>query len=230
MLKDMSLILKMTEVFFRPESIAINVARINHLEKLNLNFSNKSVFETGCGGIGDITKFLLKYTNNITLNDVRLENIKSNLHTNSVSLKFNTFDLNQDIPDDTKFDIILSYGTLYHLSNPVNFIKNMSTNCTELFILSTVTNGTDNNSISFCQEAGNDQAIDNIGCRPGRQWLIDEFKKYFEFIYYPISQPDHSDFPKHWPSNNNASRFILIASHTLLDNKNLTLNLPTHYI
>ena len=34
-------------------SIALNVARINHLEKLNLNFSNKSVFETGCGGIGD---------------------------------------------------------------------------------------------------------------------------------------------------------------------------------
>lgn len=44
--------------FYSGGPVTINIARINHLKYLNLPFENKTVFETGCGGKGDFTKYM----------------------------------------------------------------------------------------------------------------------------------------------------------------------------
>jgi hypothetical protein len=40
-------------------ALDINKARIEHLDSLHLNFTNKTVVETGCGGRGDFTRYVL---------------------------------------------------------------------------------------------------------------------------------------------------------------------------
>lgn len=118
-------------------ALDINKARIEHLDSLNLNFTNKTVLETGCGGRGDITRYLLSRNAQLTLNDYRQENINSILTSLNTRLDSNTWDLNQPIPTDKKFDIIVSYGTLYHLNKPEEAIINLSKICNEFLVLST---------------------------------------------------------------------------------------------
>ena len=55
------------ELFNYKGALEINRARIQHLDTLNLNFTNKSVLETGCGGKGDITRYLLSKNAIVTL-------------------------------------------------------------------------------------------------------------------------------------------------------------------
>ena len=208
----------------------INYARIQHLDNLKLNLNNKMILETGCGGKGDITKYLLKFSNNITLNDAREENILTLLKNIKKNLPYNTYNLNCDISTDTIYDIIICYGTLYHLEYPANAIKNLSNICKEFIIISTAGNGKDD-GIRFLKEANeNAQSYTLIGCRPGRKWMYNELNKYFKYIYFPISQPEHTDFKKDWSKpNDETCRFIIIGSHIKLDNVNLVSELPIIY-
>ena len=81
------------ELFNYKGALEINRARIQHLDTLNLNFTNKSVLETGCGGKGDITRYLLSKNAIVTLNDYRQENIMSLMNSLQRTLEYNTWDL-----------------------------------------------------------------------------------------------------------------------------------------
>ena len=74
------------ELFNYKGALEINYARITHLDTLQLNFNNKTVFETGCGGRGDITRYLISKNAIVTLNDYRKENIMALM--NSLQRKF----------------------------------------------------------------------------------------------------------------------------------------------
>lgn len=92
-------------VFDRSECVAINVARINHLDTLNLDLNEKSILETGAGGRGDITKYLLSKGGIVTSQDIR----KSNLDQ-----------LSSRLPKDSKHEILVSdLNKLESLSNKV---------------------------------------------------------------------------------------------------------------
>jgi hypothetical protein len=53
--------------FHYKEAIELNLARINHFASLNINLNNKTILETGCGGRGDITNYLLSQKAIVTL-------------------------------------------------------------------------------------------------------------------------------------------------------------------
>jgi hypothetical protein len=72
------------EIFTYDGAIKINKERIKHLDNLKFNFKDKKILETGCGGKGDFTKYLLQFTQNISLNDTRGENINNLLKTNKL--------------------------------------------------------------------------------------------------------------------------------------------------
>jgi hypothetical protein len=202
-------------------ALDINKARIEHLDSLNLNFTNKTVLETGCGGRGDFTRYLLSKNAIVTLNDYRQENITSLLRSLNKNLDSNTWDLNKAFPSDKKFDIIVSYGTLYHLNKPEDAIINFSKSCNEFLVLSTCTNGKNDESINVTSEnvAVNNQAGDGFGCRPGRLFLFNTLRRNFQYVYLVKTQPNNSEFPLHFPTNTvSNARNIFIGSHIKLEN------------
>lgn len=198
-------------LFYYDGAVAINKARIEHLDSLGLNINGKTVLETGCGGKGDFTKYLLSKNCKVTLNDSRLENIEFLMNNIGVNLPHNTWDLNEDLPQSEAFDVVLSYGTLYHLHNPENALKNLSMLCRDTFILSTATNNKDNEELEFVEDLGQNGSSTDVGCRPGYKWLINQLKKYFEFVYLTSTIPNHSDYKTGF-------RILLISSHKEIDN------------
>lgn len=61
--------------------------------------------------------------------------------------------------------------------------------------MSTVIDPSNGLSINFNSEIGDDQALDNVGCRPTRQWIKTEFSKYFKYVLICKTRPNHSDYP-----------------------------------
>tara|TARA_R110002074_G_scaffold86580_7_gene191146 strand:+ start:1491 stop:2168 length:678 start_codon:yes stop_codon:yes gene_type:complete len=219
---------KIKTAFFYQDALDINKARVEHLDKLGIDLKNKSILETGCGGIGDVTTKLLTYTDNITLNDARIENIEHLMDNINRRLYYNTNDLNEKC--EGNYDVIFSVGTLYHLHKPAEAIKYMAQSAREMLILSTCTNGYDN-GISFPREEGQNQSFTGTGCRPGRLWVKNELEKHFKYVYFINYSPRHSDFPQDWSHQptNGLARFMMIGSHMELDNSNLTTELPVVY-
>ena len=216
--------------FFYNDALNLNASRVEHLGKLGFDLTNKSILETGCGGIGDITQKLLTYTDKVTLNDAREDNIKNLMKQIDRELEYNTSDLNEECPGE--FDVIFSVGTLYHLHKPSDALKYMAEATKEMLILSTCTNGQDY-GIDFPDEekSSQNQSFTGVGCRPGRVWVKTELEKHFKYVYSLKSLPNNSDFirdrrPERLPG---LARIMMVGSHIELDNPNLTTELPLIY-
>ena len=230
--------------FYYPGAIHINKERTNFIDKLNLNFNNKKIIETGCGGKGDITSYLLQHSNNIILSDARKENIdylKLNLHRTLYKLNESLYligknleeyiwNMNEDPPSEINVDIIFCLGTLYHLDNPEKALLNLSKMCKEYCIISTATNGDDDDNINIITESQEQaQSYTLKGCRPSRKWIFNQLNKYFKYVYAFKTQPNHPDFKKIWPTVETC-RFMIIGSHIELNNENLITYLPNNYL
>jgi len=217
------------QVFKSTDAHNINSARIAHLDRLALDFKNKTVLETGCGPLGAFTTWLEKYEGiDITSTDARQDLLDLH-HQNSVNKnrKLVQCDLNtDDVLKLGKFDVIFSYGLLYHLNKPELFIKNMANMCNDFMVLSTCVNHADNGQMNLVAENKGtaNQAFDGMGCRPGRDWLFSELKKHFEYVYISKSQPKHPDFRLKFPATNmgRLARCVFVASKTPIDNAELS--------
>jgi len=221
---------RVVKSFYYSDARDLNSARIKHLDSLNLDFSDKKILETGCGGVGDITKFLISKNAAVTLNDVRKENIDSLLINIEKSLSFNLWDLNILINDVEKFDIIVCYGTLYHLTDLDNAIKNLANLCKEYAVISTCTSGKNDYNCNIVYEGdGNEQSNTQYGSRPGRFYIWKKLLENFKYVYCVKTQPDNEDYPLVFPANHHASRNIFIGSHVELTNEMLVDGLINKY-
>lgn len=222
--------------FLRDDYQQHNVARLSHLESLNLSLNNRTVLELG-SGIGDHTLFYLYKGCKVVASDGRTELVK--YIRNRLGIECLELDVENDLSklnDLPKFDIIHCYGLLYHINNPEEFLQNIAKK-TDLLLLETcVSPDSAPYGPNFIEESKKDptQAKSGLGCRPTRQWIIDELKRQFNFIYFPKSQPDHPEFPKDWtslsPSGNALIRVVFIAANNELNNEKLTNNLPKKYL
>jgi len=207
------------QCFFYDGALSINKARIEHCETLGIDFAGKTVLETGCGGKGDFTRYLLSKGARVILNDSRPENIQSLTKNIGAKLLCSLEDLNSgDIGVDV--DIVFSYGTLYHLHNPEHAIR-MFAQRSRMCLIETIVNQKEN-GVEFEYEdiAGLNQSSTGIGCRPSRQWMLDTLRKHFKCAYISATQPEHEEFPTNWTASPNGknTRAIFIASHDEVPN------------
>jgi hypothetical protein len=122
-----------------------------------------------------------------------------------------------------KYDVIHCYGLLYHLSNPARVIQQMASCCSGLLLLETaVSFGEDSRNYTIREDRTNpSQAMSGIGSRPTRVWLYNELEKHFEFVYIPVTQPNHEEFPVDWSAEKGEARearSVFICSRSGLDN------------
>lgn len=210
-------------MFDKSVYISINSARLDHLKSLNLPLSNSAVLEVG-SGIGSLTGFFEDLGCKVLSTEARKENVLEHRkrHPNR---RIEVVDL--DVPSSHDrfgiFDIIFCYGTLYHLPRPAMVINDLSKICKKMFLLCTCVNHIDNKAINNKKDYAKimDQGIQGVGCTPGRDWIMAELKKHFEYVYLTVSQPNHPEFPIEWPAKPVRTRAVFVASRSSLDDNPL---------
>jgi 2-polyprenyl-3-methyl-5-hydroxy-6-metoxy-1,4-benzoquinol methylase len=174
-----------------------NVARLSHLESLGLPLKSRSVIEFGAG-IGDHTFYYLTKGCRMVTTDVRSELVEF------IKKRFDVeaFIINaeKDIDKIRKFekcDIVHCYGLLYHIQNPMEFLRSLNDKCDLLLLETCVSHDLREDGAYIVSEDVENptQAVSGNGCRPTRKWIYDILKQNFPFVYFPKTQPDHPEFP-----------------------------------
>jgi SAM-dependent methyltransferase len=198
-----------------------NQRRQEHLASLGLPLAGRSVLEVGAG-VGDHASFFLDRGCAVTLTEGRAENLAA-LRQRFPGGDVRALDLERPDPDfrDT-FEVVYCYGVLYHLGTPAAALDFLAARCRSLLLLETcVDPGPEDRLVLFQEPSGAENALHGVGCRPSRSWLFRELSQRFAFVYVPLTQPWHEEFPLDWtqpPANPFLVRAVLVASREPLDN------------
>ncbi|MFZ3136824.1 MAG: methyltransferase domain-containing protein [Thermodesulfovibrionales bacterium] len=204
-----------------------NARRLEHLASLRVSVAGMTVLEIGAG-IGDHSHYYIDRGCQLTITEVRDENLK---YLRKRYPGENIQYLNMGKPtllDGSPFDVLHCYGLLYHLSDPELALEFLSRSCQKLLFLETCVSFDSTKEINLVSEhaVNPTQANSGTGCRPSRAWLFEKLRSLFEYVYLPITQPNHEEFPLDWtaPEKHNVSlsRAIFIASRKKIENDLLT--------
>jgi hypothetical protein len=220
--------------FLTPYYQRHNQRRQEHLASLGLPISCKTVLEVG-SGIGDHTSYFIDRNCKVTSTDGRQELLDILLERHPQATTF-LWDLELPPPDYIpKSQIVYAYGILYHTSNPLFVLENLSLLCTEMLLLETCVSFGDEELINLTSETIDDstQALQGKGCRPTRQWIFKALKNLFPYVYLTKTQPWHEEFPVEWANlaksdREGLTRSVFVASKMPLYNPNLSSELLNH--
>lgn len=217
------------ELFSTKEYLAINSARLAHLESLGLPLRERTVLDVGSGP-GDLARFFVDKGCDVVCVDGRPENIDG-LHTLYPDLRAFVADVDgQPLDDFGTFDVVFCYGLLYHLENPVASLRNMAAVCKELLLVETVICDYDAPILRLVdEELVSTQAIRGLGSRPSPSFVGIALNRIgFPYVYMPTDQPDHPDFQFCWRNDlavqrdGHQLRSVFVASRQKLSNPKLT--------
>ena len=220
-------------VYLTPEAKALNTARLDHLASLQLPLEQRRVLEVGAG-IGLLTQFFLERGCSVLSTDSRQENV-TEMRRRHPTREVAQLDLEraEEISAVGSFDVVFCYGTLYHLSNPVEALRALSRIST-LILLETCCTPGDTEEVNIVSEQLDvrNQSSSGRGCRPTRPWVLRRILDDWGLGYLPLTQPDHPEFPWDWrelhsdvrPTDN--TRAIFVGSKIALDDQLLTDEIP----
>jgi SAM-dependent methyltransferase len=207
------------ESFHSDHYLRHTARRLEHLASLRIPVAGKRVLELG-SGIGDHTSYYIDRGCEITITEARPENVAV-LRARYPQERVVALDLEHPGEiDGAPFDVVHCYGLLYHLNDPEGALKYMSENCSGVLFLETCVSFGKEEAVNLVEEARVDptQAFSGTGCRPTRTWIFTQLQELFPFVYCPVTQPNHEEFPLDWnaPAKHRAScklqRSVFIAS------------------
>lgn len=154
-------------------------------------FRSKTLLELGCR-YGDNGNKFHEYGAIVTSCDARKENLDI---TNKRFPYIKTFCIDLDNEDiEEHYDVILHWGTLYHLSEIETHLEKISNRCNVLLLESEVSDSDDKTFyISVQEHDAYDQSFNSKGIRPSQQYVEDVLSKngfQFELIKDPILNSD----------------------------------------
>lgn len=128
------------------------------------------ILEVGAG-IGHIGSVFINLGFDVTSTDGRIEYVE---HMKREGRKAFLLDLDKTGIDEVgDYDIILSFGVLYHLTNPEKHL--LSCHNAKILVLETSVCDSDQSLVNPIREGkgirGRDQALNEFGCRPSPVWI-----------------------------------------------------------
>jgi SAM-dependent methyltransferase len=217
--------------FMSPVYQQHNLARLQHLDSLELDLRGKRVLEVGAG-IGDHTLLYLHHGCDVLPTDARPSLVR--FIRKRYGIRAEQLDVESE-PDRLeqfgRFDILHCYGLLYHLSDPDGFLRYASRIADCLILETCVSPGSDFSLNPVTENATiPSQAFHGRGCRPTRRWIFETLNRYYEHVYTTKTQPHHQEFPVDWSTVScepaTLSRAVFLASHQAVQNSKLTTTLP----
>ncbi len=195
------------EVFDTPEAEAINRARMAHLELLGLPIAGKRVLDVGCG-VGHLAARLEAMGACVTCVDARDENIAA-LRRRYPQFPAHVANVERDpLSAFGQFDIVFSYGLLYHLENPAAALRNMAAAAGELLLLETIICDARSPIVLLEDERFSaNEALGALGSRPSPSYIATALNRIgFANVYTSRVPPEHQDFRFAWLNNLEWSR------------------------
>jgi hypothetical protein len=119
------------------------------------------------GGHANLGKKFYDLGCEVTVTDGRSEHVNS-INTLYPGIKTEIINLENNWPALSRFDIVIHFGVLYHLSDPLKHLENflLSQDFDHLFLETEVSNHPDKNFVFKIKEFGYDQSLSTIGGRP----------------------------------------------------------------
>jgi len=216
------------EVFYSPDALAINQARMAHLESLGLPLAGKRVLDVGAG-IGHLAARLRQMGCAVSCVEGRQSNVEE-MRRRYPDIEGHVADVEKEpLTRFGRFDVVFSYGLLYHLENPLLSIRNMASVCDEMLLLETIICDHELPVVRIEDESkDSNQALTGLACRPSPHYVgLALSRAGFDFIYAPVTPPEHEDFRFEWKNNLDSSRdghnlrCIFVASRSALNNPKL---------
>ncbi len=204
-----------------------NARRLEHLASLGLPVAGKTVLELGAG-IGDHSHYYLDRGCRVTITEPRAANLRR-LRRRYPDGDVRRFDVEHPAPlAGAPFDVVHSYGLLYHLGRPEQALDVMAEATGGLLLLETCVSFGAEEAVNLLKEDQTNptQAVSGTGCRPTRPWIFRRLQAHFPHVYVPRTQPNHAEFPLDWtaPERHRAplQRAVFVASRTPLDRPHLS--------
>jgi Methyltransferase domain len=217
--------------FLSPDYQRHNISRLQHLESLGLDLVGKSVLEVGAG-VGDHSLFYLYRNCRVLPVEGRASLARALSERLGIEVKIVDLDREPEkLEQFGHFDLVHCYGLLYHLSDPVRLLSAVS-RVGDCLLLETCVSFGGDLSLNKCKERRSvpSQALHGEGCRPTREWIFDQLKRLYQYVYATRTQPRHHEFPIDWtgPAGESTllNRAVFVASHNPICNPNLVTELP----
>ncbi len=173
----------------------ITAARLEHLAALDLPLAGRSVIDVGCG-IGRLSEFFVERGCDVLCVDGRAENIEQ-LRRLYPERRAAVVDVTTDqLLEHGSFDVVFCYGLLYHLTDPLAFLRSAASICRELMIVETCITDSDQR-VAFLVDDPDDptMALNRVASRPSPAYVATGLRLAgFEHVYSPASLPRHRDF------------------------------------
>jgi FkbM family methyltransferase len=206
--------------FDRKEYRALIEAREQTLrrivKRLKPALSLSTAVDVGCG-VGFFSQTLAEcglYTCGF---DARAENIEE-ARKRFPGIPFEQADVEaREISQLGQFDLVLCFGLLYHLENPLQAIRNLRAISKKCLVLESMCVPEDRCSLLLRQEpTQDDQSLTEIGCYPSESSLVKMlYRAGFARVYRVTPLPDHDDFRE--TREHTQRRTVLLASYAPID-------------
>jgi SAM-dependent methyltransferase len=216
------------ECFDTPLALGINGGRLEHLAGLGLPLEGKTVLDVGCG-VGHLAQFFVRRNCKVTCVDGRPENVAS-LRQRYPGIEAHVADVQRDpLGRFGTFDVVLCYGLLYHLEDPLGGLRNVASAVKDLLLLETVITDCSRPILTLVDEPSSfNQTLAAMGCRPSPSYVAMALNRVgFPHVYGAAEPPDHHDFRFAWKDNLDHARdgyllrCIFVASRRELHNPRL---------
>ena len=194
----------------RGETIQRAVARLKPALKLS------NAVDAGCG-VGFFSQTLAECGLNVCGFDGRSENVAE------ARRRFPHIPFEQgDVEDRTilqlgRFDLVLCFGLLYHLENPLLAIRNLRGLTEKCLLLESMCLPEDKPSLLLRGEPRQgDQSLTDMACYPSEGGLVKMlYRAGFKMVYRVMPLPDHDDFRE--TTEHARRRTVLLASTEPID-------------
>lgn len=216
------------ETFDTTAAQTINTARLDHLASLQLDLGQKTVLDAGAGP-GHLGQFFVDRHCHVLSVDGRADNI-ARLRALYPDRDAAVADVERDsLTGLGRFDIVLCYGLLYHLEDPVAALRNLAEVCDGILLLETVICDSSRAILRLEDEyLSFSQALYGIAHRPSPRWIALTLDRIgFANVYAARTPPRHEDFEFDWLDDLDTTRdghllrMVFVATREPVANEHL---------
>jgi FkbM family methyltransferase len=197
------------------------------VKKLKPALGLSTAIDAGCG-VGFFSNSLEECGLNVCGFDGRAENV------GEARRRFPEIPFEQaDIEDEKtvslgKFDLVLCFGLLYHLENPVVAIRHLHALTEKCLLLESMCIPDEKPAMLLREEPRqDDQSLTDMACYPSEGSLVKMlYRSGFRAVYRVMPLPDHDDFEE--TREHSRRRTVLLASTKPIDVAGFRLCLEPH--